>query len=113
MKTVIKSLHNTPQKQDSYHQLNRFEQTTIFRLRTGHNRLNQHLHRVLKVVPSPMCPCGVAEQNTEHFLQTCKLHQAQREKIWDKPTPITEKLYGPVENLQKTARFVEETGIQV
>ena len=113
MKTIIKSLHNTPQKQDNYHQLNRFEQTTIFRLRTGHNRLNQHLHRVLKVVPSPMRPCGEAEQNTEHFLQTCKLHQAQREKIWDKPTPITEKLYGPVENLQKMTRFVEETGIQV
>ena len=64
----------------------------------------------MKVVPSPMCPCGEAEQNTEHFLQTCKLHQAQREKTWDEPIPITEKLYGPLKDLQKTAKFVEETG---
>jgi hypothetical protein len=60
-----------------------------------------------------MCPCGEAEQNTEHLLQSCKLYQAQRERIWNKPTSIAEKLYGPVEDLQKTARFVEEIGIQL
>ena len=60
--------------------------------------------------PERSFPCGEAKQNTEHFLQTCKLHQAQREKTWDKPTPITEKMYGPLEDLQKTAKFVEETG---
>ena len=113
MKTIIKSLHNTPQQQDSYHQLSRPEQTIIFRLRTGHNRLNQHLYRVMKVIPSPMCPCGETEQNTEHFLQTCKLHLAQRQKIWDQPTPIKEKLLGSLEDLQKTARFVVETGTLV
>lgn len=113
MKTIIKSLHKTPQQQDSYHQLSRPEQTTIFRLRTGHNKLNQHLYRVMKVIPSPMCPCGEAEQNTEHLLQTCKLHQAHRQKIWDQPTTLEEKLHGSLENLQKTARFVVETGTQV
>jgi hypothetical protein len=96
-KIIIKSLHNTPQKQDSYHQLKRSEQTTIFRLRTGHNRLNQHLNRVLEVIPPPTYPCGEAEQNTEHLPHTCKLHQVQREKIWNKPISIAEKLYGPVE----------------
>ena len=44
MKTINKSLFKTPQQQDSYHQLTRSDQTTIFRLRTGHNRLNQHLN---------------------------------------------------------------------
>ena len=34
MKTIIKSFFNNPQQQDSYHQLTRNEQTTIFRLRT-------------------------------------------------------------------------------
>ena len=63
MKTIIKSLHNIPQKYDSYHQLKIAEQTTILRLKTGHNRLNQHLYRVMKVIPSPMCPCGDAELN--------------------------------------------------
>ncbi|CAG2245305.1 unnamed protein product [Mytilus edulis] len=113
MKTIIKSLFNTPQQQDSYHQLTRSEQTTIFRLRTGHNRLNQHLHKVMKVVPSPMCPCGEAEQDTAHLLQSCNLHQALRDKIWHSVTSLEEKLYGPVDSLQKTTRFVEETGIQV
>ena len=113
MKTIIKSIHNTPQQQDSYHQLSRPEQTIIFRLRTGHKRLNQHLYRVMKAIPSPMCPCGEAEQNTEHFLRTCKLHLAQRQTIWDQPTPIKEKLHGSLEDLQKTARFVVETGTLV
>ncbi|XP_062581378.1 uncharacterized protein LOC134243162, partial [Saccostrea cucullata] len=90
MKTIITSLHRTPQQQDSYHQLARPEQTTIFRLRTGHNRLNQHLHRVMKVIPSPMCPCGKAEQNTEHLLQHCRIHQALRNNTWPTPTTLQE-----------------------
>ena len=52
--------------QDSYHQLTRSDQTTIFRLRTGHNRLNQHLNRVMKIISSPMCSCGEAEQDTSN-----------------------------------------------
>ena len=28
------------------------------RLLSGHNRLNAHMHRKLKFVPSPTCPCG-------------------------------------------------------
>ena len=43
-----------------------------------HNRLNQHLNRVMKIIPSPMCSCGEAEQDTSHILQTCKNHQALR-----------------------------------
>ncbi|CAC5418065.1 unnamed protein product [Mytilus coruscus] len=109
----IKPLFNTPQQQDIYHQLTRSEQTTIFRLRTGHNRLNQNLHKVMKVVPSPMCPCGEAEQDTAHLLQSCKINQALRDKIWHSETPLKEKLFGPVDALQKTTRFVEETSLQV
>ncbi|CAC5403315.1 unnamed protein product [Mytilus coruscus] len=82
-------------------------------LRTGQNRLNQHLCKVMIVVPSPMCPCGEAEQDAAHLLQSCKIHQALRDKIWHSETPLKEKLYGPVDALQKTIRFVEETGIQV
>ena len=58
IKTITKSLFKTPQQQDSYHQLTRSDQTAIFRLRTGHNRLNQHLNRVMKIISSPMCSCG-------------------------------------------------------
>jgi hypothetical protein len=113
MKIFIKSQFKTPQQQDSYHQLTRSDQTTIFRLRTGHNRLNQHLNRVMKIIPSLMCSCGEAEQDTFHILQTCKNHQALREEIWPLPTTLQEKLYGLVDALQKTTRFVVETEIQV
>ena len=92
MKTIIKSLFKTPQQQDSDHQLTRSDQTTIFRLRTGHNRLNQHLNRVMKIIPSQMCSCGEAEQGTSHILQTCKNHQVLREVIWPLPTTLQEKL---------------------
>ncbi|XP_021348275.1 uncharacterized protein LOC110447129 [Mizuhopecten yessoensis] len=102
MKTTIKSLFTTPQQQDSYHELTRSDQTTIFRLRTGHNRHNQHLYKVMKVVPSPRCPCGEAEQDTAHLLQSCKIHLALRDKIWHSPTPLKDKLYGPADALQKT-----------
>jgi hypothetical protein len=43
----------------------------------------------------------------EYILQTC------REKIWPLPTTLQEKLYGPVDTLQKITRFVAETEIQV
>jgi hypothetical protein len=112
MKTINKSLFKTPQQQDSYHQLTRSDQTTIFRLRTGHNRLNQHLNSH-ENIPSPMCSCGETEQDTAHILQTCKNHQAWREEIWPLPTTLQEKLYGPVDALQKTTRFVAETELQV
>lgn len=69
MKTIIKSLYRKPKLQDSYRHLSKPEQTVIFRLRTGHNRLNKHLNRVMKVVSSPMCPCDEAEQDTTHILQ--------------------------------------------
>jgi hypothetical protein len=87
MKTIIKSLFKTPQQQDSYHQLTRSNQTTICRLRTGHNRLNQHLNRVMKIIPSPMCSCGEVEQDTAHILQTCRNHQALREEAITNNTP--------------------------
>jgi hypothetical protein len=46
-------------------------------------------------------------QSNEYILQTC------REEIWQLPTTLQEKLYGPVDTLQKTTRFVAKTEIQV
>ena len=113
MKSIIKSLFRTPQQHDSYHQLARAEQVVIFRLRTGHNRLNQHLHRKLRVVPSPMCSCGEAEQDTAHILQDCGDLRLLREETWPRPTPLEEKLHGPVGELQRTATFILKTCLQV
>ena len=113
MKTIIKSLHKTPQQHDSYHLLSRPQQVVIFRLRTGHNRLNQHLFRKMRAVPSPMCPCGEAEQDTAHILQECGIHRLLREEMWPAPEPLHNKLYGPVDALQRTAEFVSKSGLQV
>ena len=49
LNTITKALFRTPAQKDSLHLLERQEQVTIFRLRTGHNRLNKHLDSKLKV----------------------------------------------------------------
>ena len=113
MKTCIKSLHRPRQLHDSYHQLTRGEQVVIFRLRTGHNRLRHHLHRKLHLLTSPMCPCGDAEQTTDHILQDCQLLGSLRSEIWHTPVSVHHKLYGPVESLQKTTHFIQKAGLQV
>ena len=111
MKTIIKSLFRSPPKPDSYHQLSRQAQVVIFRLRTGHNRLNKHLHRKLKIVPSPMCSCGEEEQDTAHILQDCRTLQMLRMEVWPEPTPLEQKLYGTVDDLQATAEFIKSSGL--
>ena len=113
LNTITKALFRTPAQKDSLHLLTRPEQVTIFRLRTGHNKMNKHLHSKLKVVPSPMCPCGEAEQDTHHILQDCGNFRRLRRQVWLEPTPIEDKLYGPVASLQATAAFVNRTGLNV
>ena len=56
-KTIIKNLSKKKGKQqhpnynqsDSLHKLNRHEQVILFRLRTGHNRLNAYMYNKFKV----------------------------------------------------------------
>ena len=112
IKTVAKSLFKVPQTRDSYHQLTRQEQVIIFRLRTGHNRLNKHLHR-LKIVRSPGCQCGKGEQTADHILQDCEDLQNLRHNTWPVETSVQDKLYGPVDMLRRTTQFIVGSGIQV
>ena len=113
LNNIIKALFRTPAQKDSFHLLTRPEQVTIFRLRTGHNRMNKHLHSKLRVVPSPMCPCGEAEQDTHHILQDCGNFRQLRRQVWPEPTSIKEKLYGPVASLQATTAFIARTGLDM
>ena len=48
-----------------------------------------------------------------YILQTYKNRRAKRDEIWPLPTTLQEKLYAPVDTLQKITRFVAETEIQV
>ena len=75
----------------------------IFRLRTGHNKLNKHLHTKLKAVPFPMCSCGQSEQDTTHILQECRVLEALRKEVWPEPVSLEQKLHGCEDDLHKTA----------
>jgi ribonuclease HI len=110
---IIKALMKPKPEKDAYHQLDRPEQVTIVRLRSGHNRLNSHMYRKYKLVQSPLCPCGEEEQTTEHVLQRCMRYNQQRTETWPSAVPLNRKLHGDVEDLKKTAKFIEETGLTV
>jgi ribonuclease HI len=110
--TTIKAAMRCQPVKDDYHYLDRKEQVTIFRLRTGHNRLNAHLYK-LKLAASPLCSCGLEYQTAEHLLQRCPLIEQQRKRVWPVETNVDKKLYGTVEELQKTTSFIDEAGLKL
>ena len=120
-KTIIKTLSKKKWKQqhpnynqpDSLHKLYRPEQVILFRLRTGHNRLNVYMYNKFKVGESEMCPCNADIMNAEHLLQHCRLHDALRRNMWPEPTLLRDKLYGNLEELRRIADFVRATGISI
>ena len=120
-KTIIKSCQKTKWKKqhpnnnqaDAYYKLSRQEQVIIFRLRTDHNRLKHHIHKTFKIGSTDQCACGVGTQTAQHILQYCHLHKDLREKAWPNPTLETRKLYGCLEDLQRTVAFIIETGLVI
>ena len=87
--------------------------TIKFWLRTGHNRLRQHMYKRFKVGDSEICPCGQAPQNTEHVLQTCSSHRQIRSRTWPNHTPLEKKLYGTTEELALTVDYIVASGLTV
>ena len=112
-KTLIRALTKPKLQRDDYHLLSRKQQVTLVRLRTGHNRLNSHMHSKLKLAPSPTCPCGREEQTVEHVLQRCPLYEATREDVWPVSTSLTTKLYGCRQELEKTTSFISRAALIV
>ena len=105
--------HPNYNQSDRLHKLNRTEQVILFRLRTGHNRLNAHVYNKFKVGESEMCPCNADIMTAEHLLQHCPLHDAMRLDTWPEPTLLRDKLYCNLEELRRTAAFVRATGISI
>ncbi|RUS71960.1 hypothetical protein EGW08_020273 [Elysia chlorotica] len=68
-----KKSHPEYNKQDGVYCLSRRGQTTIFRLRTGHNRLKHHIHKIFKVGETDLCLCGQAAETAQHVLQDCSI----------------------------------------
>ena len=120
-KTIIKTLFQEKWKQqhpnsnqpDNLNKLNRPEQVILFRLRTGHNRLNSHMYSKFMVGESEMRPCNADIMTAEHLLQHCQLHDALRRDLWPKSIPLKIKLYSNLEEPRRTATFVRATGISV
>ena len=92
LKTITKSTirqrwnkaHPNYSRHDQYHLLTRPEQVTIFRLRTGHNRLRQHMHSKFKAENTPDCRfCKQATETTAHILHQCPSLSTLRCDIWD------------------------------
>ena len=121
VKTILKAKqhskwrHKHPRynKADPYYLLTRREQVTVFRLRTGHNRLNYHLYSKLRIGHTEQCLCGTGSQTTEHLLQFCPTYEPLRKGIWPDHTPLARKLYGSLRDLQCTAIFIGEPGISI
>ena len=118
-KTIIKAVvkgkwtesHPQHNNKDDILRLDRGEQTAIFRLRTGHNQLRHHLHRMFKIGETEDCRCGEAPETAEHVLQHCGLHGDTRRVVWSTHTDLSTKLYGLLPELQKTAHFLRLMGI--
>ena len=110
-KTLVKATFRTTSTRDALQSLDRWQQVVIFRLRTGHCRLNSHLSKKMKLMPSPTCPCGIEDQTPEHVLQTCPLFQEQRKQVWPNATPLHTKLHGCRQDLEDTTTFVFLTGL--
>ena len=92
--------------------LDRRTQTTIFRLRTGHCGLREHLKR-LGLADSAHCEYGSEEQTPEHILQTCPHLETVRQQFWPEDTEVGTKLWGQAAELQRTADFLAATGLRI
>ena len=88
--TFIASIGGYNPQKDPLQRLSCLEQTTIFRLRTGHCGLKGHLTKI-GIQPSALCDCGKDNQTSNHFLQSCPLYNRERQHIWPVSTTMDAK----------------------
>ena len=92
--------------------LERAQQTTIFRLRTGHYSLSAHLKRI-GISDTSLCECGQADQTPDHVLQSCPKYAERRQLTWLQGADLVTKLWGSAEDLYQTAGFVASTRLKI
>ena len=107
--TFIASIGGYNPQKDPLHQLSCHEQTTIFRLRTGHCGLKGNLKQI-GIQPSALCDCGKDDQTPNHFLQSCPLYNRERQHIWPVSTTMDAKLWGSANDLHLTTHFATLMG---
>ena len=91
-KTIIKNIFRVKRY--------RAGKVLLIRLCTGHNRLNAHMNKKMKFVPSSMCIYNIEDQTTKHMLQRCPNHANIRNQLWPDNTTLQHKLYGTPEDLK-------------
>ena len=94
---IIKNMFRVKKIQDDYHKLDRAGQVILIRRHTGHNRLNAHMYKKMKLVPSSMCIFNTEDQTMEYILQRCPNHTNIRNQLWPDNTTLQNKLYGTPE----------------
>ena len=94
-----------PHLKDPMYSLNRKDQTAIFRLRTQHTPLHQHLNRI-NPKQSATCPlCNHPQETTEHLPFDCTVLQDIRQRFLPPSPDISNILYTSTRQLQMTASY--------
>ena len=90
---------------DDMKKLKRKDQTAIFRLRTQHIPLNQHLNRINPERP-PLCPlCDHPYETVEHVLFQCRKLDDLRVSYLPAFPNLENTLYCSLQQLKATATF--------
>ncbi|GFO18345.1 Gag-Pol polyprotein [Plakobranchus ocellatus] len=96
---------NSTKPKDDIRSIPRKDQATIFRLRTEHAPLNQHLNRTNPEHP-PMCPlCNHQFEAVPHLLLHCPNLQDLRKQLLPTAPDINKTLYSNREQLMKTSTY--------
>ena len=94
-----------PDDNDAINSLQRQDQVTIFRLRTGHIHLNSHLNRI-KPDKAATCPlCNHQKETVAHHLFDCTALQDIRNVYLPRTPNVSNTLYSNSEQLKKTCKF--------
>ena len=87
--------------------LERWQQTTIVRLRTGHCQL---LSQAVSLKRVPMLT-GI--QDPEHILKNWPSHTPERTRLWPSVSDFRDKLWGSKEGLRSTAQSIKNIHLQI
>jgi hypothetical protein len=74
------------------------------------------MYTKFKISNSAMCTYGQTPQTAEHILQNCSEYSTNIilwQTKWPRKTTLETKLYGPLCELQKTVKFIQETTLQI
>ena len=94
-----------PKTNDDLDRLGRRNQALIFQFRTGHTAVNYHLNRIMPQ-HEPMCRhCDFPYETVDHILVDCPNLQKLGKLLPPEPN-IHNTLYGPLDQLYRTASFI-------